>query len=165
MAILQGKHKNNCHRNFFNHLLFNNIFQKVATLGILSIVSMIVNSICVYLISEKKFRNYVTAQTSIHVRDGPLENLWWKWGRFEAYDCFHQHFPNFFSLLQGYFEGFLACMNFFRFIFPCKNIYFLLHSHPPTTHTLRSFLIISLSKLYHFKTSNILHLLQRSLFA
>ena len=54
MAILQGKHKNNCHRNFLNHLLFNNIFQKVATLGILSIVSMIVNSICVYLISEKK---------------------------------------------------------------------------------------------------------------
>ena len=36
---------------------------------------------------------------------------------------------------------------------------------PPTPHTLRSFLITSLSKLYHFKTSNILHLLQRSLFA
>ena len=44
MAILQGKHKNYCHRNFLNHLLFNNIFQKVATLGILSIITMIVNS-------------------------------------------------------------------------------------------------------------------------
>ena len=82
MAILQGKHKNNCHRNFLNHLLFHNIFQKVAILGILSIVSMIVNSICVYLISEKKLRNYVTAQTSIHVRDGPLQKFMVEVGKF-----------------------------------------------------------------------------------
>ena len=81
---------------------------------------------------KKKLRNYVTAQTSIHVRDGPLEDLWWKWGSFEAYDCFHQHFPNFFLAIARIFWGFLSMHEFFPFNFSFQEyILFTSLTAPP----------------------------------